>query len=201
MIGVPGLPGVQSRTRSSPSGVSRTSRRYCKSRRGRVSRPHTVWACALGIHQAGGKSLESDRIMTFSDLWKLGTPVAQILVRCLVVYFFVLAGLRLTGKREVGQMTPFDLVLILLISNAVQNAMVGPDNSLLGGLIAAAVLLLVNLALGRLVPRSRVVSNILKGHATLLINRGVVQEAHCQKEGVTTEDLMAALREHGIAHL
>jgi uncharacterized membrane protein YcaP (DUF421 family) len=139
--------------------------------------------------------------MTFSDLWKLGTPVGQILVRCLVVYFFVLAGLRLTGKREVGQMTPFDLVLILLISNAVQNAMVGPDNSLLGGLIAAAVLLLVNLVLGRLVPRSRVVANVLKGHATLLINRGVVQEAHCQKEGVTTEDLMAALREHGIAHL
>lgn len=134
-------------------------------------------------------------------MWKLGTPVAQILVRCLVVYFFVLAGLRLTGKREVGQMTPFDLVLILLISNAVQNAMVGPDNSLLGGLIAAAVLLLVNLVLGRLVPRSRAVSNVLKGHATLLINRGVIQEAHCQKEGVTTEDLMAALREHGIAHL
>lgn len=139
--------------------------------------------------------------MTFSDLWKLGTPVAQILVRCLVVYFFVLAGLRLTGKREVGQMTPFDLVLILLISNAVQNAMVGPDNSLVGGLIAAAVLLLVNFALGRLAPRSRVVSSLLKGHATLLINRGVVQLAHCQKEGVTTEDLMAALREHGIAHL
>lgn len=139
--------------------------------------------------------------MTFSDLWKLGTPVGQILVRCLVVYFFVLAGLRLTGKREVGQMTPFDLVLILLISNAVQNAMVGPDNSLLGGLIAAAALLLVNLVLGRLVPRSRVVSNVLKGHATLLINRGVIQEAHCEKEGVTTEDLMAALREHGIAHL
>lgn len=134
-------------------------------------------------------------------MWKLGTPVAQILVRCLVVYFFVLAGLRLTGKREVGQMTPFDLVLILLISNAVQNAMVGPDNSLLGGLIAAAVLLLVNLALGRLAPRSRVVSSLLKGHATLLINRGVIQQAHCQREGVTTEDLMAALREHGIAHL
>ena len=79
--------------------------------------------------------------------------------------------------------------------------------SILGGsgaalaAIAAAVLLLVNLLLGRLAPRSRALSSILKGHATLLINRGVIQQAHCQKEGVTTEDLMAALREHGIAHL
>jgi uncharacterized membrane protein YcaP (DUF421 family) len=139
--------------------------------------------------------------MHFSEIWKLGTPVGQILIRCLIVYFFVLAGLRLTGKREVGQMTPFDLVLILLISNAVQNAMVGPDNSLTGGLIAAAVLLLVNLVLGRLAPRSRALSSLLKGHATLLVNRGVILEAHCRREGVTTEDLMAALREHGIAHL
>src|SRR5207302_11069671 len=111
--------------------------------------------------------------------------VLAVVARTATIYLVVLLGVRLSGKREVGQMTPFDLVLILLISNAVQNAMVGPDNSLLGGLIAAAVLLLVNLVLGRLVPRSRVVSNVLKGHATLLINRGVIQEAHCQKEGVT----------------
>jgi uncharacterized membrane protein YcaP (DUF421 family) len=139
--------------------------------------------------------------MPLPDLWKLGTSVAEILLRCLIVYVFVLVGLRLTGKREVGQMTPFDLVLILLISNAVQNAMVGPDNSLVGGLIAAAALLLFNFILSRLAPRSRTLSHILKGHATLLVNRGVILEAHCQREGVTTEDLMAALREHGIAHL
>jgi uncharacterized membrane protein YcaP (DUF421 family) len=135
------------------------------------------------------------------EMWKLGTYAAEIILRCLLVYFFVLAGLRLTGKREVGQMTPFDLVLILLIANAVQNAMVGPDTSLTGGLLAAGVLLAANYLLSRLVPRSRALAGLLKGHATLLVNRGVVVLEHCRREGITTEDLMGALREHGIAHL
>jgi uncharacterized membrane protein YcaP (DUF421 family) len=135
------------------------------------------------------------------ELWKLGTSAAEILVRCLIVYLFVLVGLRLTGKREVGQMTPFDLVLILLIANAVQNAMVGTDTSLLGGLLAAAALLAFNFVVSRFVPRSRSFARLLKGHATLLINRGVAVQEHCHREGITTEDLMAALREHGVAHI
>jgi uncharacterized membrane protein YcaP (DUF421 family) len=139
--------------------------------------------------------------MTWTNLWKLGTGAGEIFLRCLIVYVFILIGLRLTGKREVGQMTPFDLVLILLIANAVQNAMVGPDTSLVGGLLAAGVLLILNFAVSRFVPRSRALASLVKGHATLLINRGVVQTAHCRHEGVTTEDLMAALREHGVAHL
>ena len=90
-------------------------------------------------------------------MFHLGTPVWQIVVRSLVVYLAVFVGFRLTGKRELGQMTIFDLVLILLIANAVQNAMVGADVSLQGGLVAAGVLLLVN----RLVAEARLRSPLV----------------------------------------
>ena len=139
--------------------------------------------------------------MISADVFRLGTSAAEIFARCLIVYLFVLVGLRLTGKREVGQMTPFDLVLILLIANAVQNAMVGPDTSLVGGLLAAAVLFLLNFVVSRLVPRSRAFTSLVRGHATMLVNRGAIQHNHCEREGITTEDLMAALREHGVGHL
>ena len=101
-----------------------------------------------------------------SILWKPGTTPLEIAVRCVIVYLAVLAGLRLMGKREVGQMTPFDLVLVLLIANAVQNAMVGPDNSLTGGLVAAAVLFGVNFAVGRVSRRYRPFSRFLRGRKT-----------------------------------
>jgi uncharacterized membrane protein YcaP (DUF421 family) len=116
-----------------------------------------------------------------------------------IVYLVILAGLRLMGKREIGQLTPFDLVLVLLIANAVQNAMVGPDNSLAGGLVAAAALFGLNFAVGRLVRRSRPVSRLLRGHATILVNRGIIQEWNLKREGIEHDDLMAALRQHGIA--
>jgi uncharacterized membrane protein YcaP (DUF421 family) len=116
-----------------------------------------------------------------------------------VVYAAVLLGLRLAGKREVGQMTPFDLVLLLLLSNAVQNAMVGPDNSLVGGLVAAAVLILLNVAVGRLAARSAPIRGLVKGHARLLVNRGILVQKNLDDEGITREDLMQALREHGVA--
>ncbi|SRR5258706_2379500 len=132
-------------------------------------------------------------------MWKLGTPALEILVRCTLVYLLVLVGLRLSGKREVGQMTPFDLVLILLISNAVQNAMVGPDNSVIGGLIAAAMLFLLNFVVGKVGGKWLKFGKLLRGHATLLINHGIVQVDKLQREGISFDDLMAALREHGVA--
>ena len=132
-------------------------------------------------------------------MWHLGSPALEIVLRCVLVYTAVLIGLRLAGKREVGQMTPFDLVLILLISNAVQNAMLGPDTSLAGGLIAAGVLILMNFTLGRAARRWWRLGRVLRGHATLLVNRGIVVEAHLRQEGITIDELMAALREHGVA--
>src|SRR5258706_11130236 len=95
-----------------------------------------------------------------------------IVVRTVVVYVFVLAGLRLTGKREVGQLAPFDFALVLLIANAVQNAMVGPDTSLVGGLVAAGVLLGINYLLGLLATRNKAIERLLHGRAKLLVYRG-----------------------------
>ena len=133
----------------------------------------------------------------------LGTPrdMALIVFRTVVVYLAVLLGFRLIGKREVGQLAPFDLALMLLIANAVQNAMVGPDSSLGGGLTAAFVLLGVNYLLGRLAVRSRKVEKMLRGRARILVNRGHVYEESLKDEGITHEDLLQALRENGCATL
>jgi uncharacterized membrane protein YcaP (DUF421 family) len=121
-----------------------------------------------------------------------------IAIRTLVIYIVILAGLRLSGKREVGQMTVFDLVVLLLIANAVQNAMVGPDTSLVGGILAAVVLLLVNAGIARLSlswPRLR---HVVEGTPTLLVLHGEVIAEHMRKEGIDEETLLAALREHGV---
>lgn len=125
--------------------------------------------------------------------------IGLIVLRTAVVYVFVLAGFRILGKRTTGQMTAFDLTLLLLLANAVQNAMVGPDNSLLGGLAAAAVLLLLNATVGRLARRGGTLGKMLRGRARLLVNRGIVVEHNLADEGISHEELMQALREHGIA--
>src|SRR5262249_49852926 len=94
----------------------------------------------------------------------IGTPSAipLILLRTVIVYVFILVGFRLSGKREVGQLAPYDFALILLIANAVQNAMVGPDTSVTGGIAAAAVLLVLNYALGTVAARSRKMEKLLR---------------------------------------
>jgi uncharacterized membrane protein YcaP (DUF421 family) len=123
--------------------------------------------------------------------------VAVIALRTIIVYAFILVGFRFAGKREVGQLAPFDFALILLIANAVQNAMVGPDSSLVGGLSAAAVLLLINAGLGRLAASNRKIERILRGHAQLLIYRGKLHPDHMKAEGLTHAELLQALRENG----
>jgi uncharacterized membrane protein YcaP (DUF421 family) len=123
--------------------------------------------------------------------------VGLIILRTLVVYLFILLGFRLAGKREVGQLAPFDFALILLIANAVQNAMVGPDSSLVGGLVAALVLFLANYLLGKLAANNRKVERLLRGRARLLVHKGQVDHENLKAEGLTHEDLIQALREHG----
>ena len=129
----------------------------------------------------------------------LGTPaeVPAIVLRTLVVYVFILGAFRLSGKREVGQLAPFDFALILLIANSVQNAMVGSDSSLVGGLAAAAVLLGANLLLGRLAARNRKVERLLRGQARILVNRGHVYQESLRAERISHEELLQALRENG----
>jgi uncharacterized membrane protein YcaP (DUF421 family) len=134
-----------------------------------------------------------------SELLTSPAQVGSIVLRTLVVYVFILVGFRLSGKREVGQLAPFDFALILLIANAVQNAMVGPDTSLVGGLVAAAVLLLINWGLGTLASRNRTVERLLRGKAQILIWRGHVYHEHLDQERISQEELLQALRENGCA--
>src|SRR5881275_2983228 len=96
----------------------------------------------------------------------------EVALRTVVIYFGLLLALRLAGKREVGQMKPFDLVTLLILSNAVQNAMVGPDTSLVGGLTAAGVIFLLNYAVGYLRGRSPVAGQVFEGTPTLLVHDG-----------------------------
>jgi uncharacterized membrane protein YcaP (DUF421 family) len=130
-----------------------------------------------------------------------GAVLIQVVVRTLVIYLVVLVGVRLCGKREVGQMTPFDLTLLLLISNSVQNAMVGPDNSLLGGVVAATTLLVVNYFVAEFSGMNRRFRRLIQGSPSLLVHNGQAIESHMAKEHISHDELMRALREHGICSL
>jgi uncharacterized membrane protein YcaP (DUF421 family) len=124
-----------------------------------------------------------------------------IAARTFIIYIVILAGLRLSGKREIGQMTVFDLVVLLLISNAVQNAMVGPDTTLVGGIIAVLVLLVGNIAVARLSIRWPRLRHLVEGTPTLLVLHGEIIAAHMRKEGIDEESLIAAIREHGVSEI
>lgn len=134
-------------------------------------------------------------------MFDLTTPWWEIIVRTVVVYWVVLFLLRIAGKRELGQMTPFDLVVILVIANAVQNAMTGGDNSLIGGVIAAATLTVVNIAVERWGERIPLLRRALASEPTLLLQDGRPIEEHLKKERIAVEEIEMAARQHGIADL
>ena len=123
----------------------------------------------------------------------------DVALRTSIVYLFLLVGLRLTGTRQLGQMSTFDLVLLLIIANAVQNAMVGPDTSLAGGLVAAGVLIGWHRAIDWWRVRSRGLSRLLSGEGVMLIHNGKILQEHCVRAGITRDELVQALREHGVA--
>lgn len=127
-----------------------------------------------------------------------GGTLLQIVLRTAVVYGVVLVGVRLSGKREVGQMTPFDLTLLLLLSNSVQNAMTGPDTSVMGGVAAALTLLVLNYLIAEYSGANRRFRRWVQGSPSLLIHNGSVIEAHMAREHVSLDELLRALREHGI---
>jgi uncharacterized membrane protein YcaP (DUF421 family) len=131
----------------------------------------------------------------------LGTDAAEIVLRSAVVYIALFAGLRLMGKRELGQMTVFDLVVVLLLANAVQNAMVGPDTSLWGGLIAATVLLVLNKAVAMLRLHGDAWGRFLEGTPTVLVQSGQFLDPALRKEGIERVQVLMAMREHGIGEI
>ena len=135
------------------------------------------------------------------DLLHPGIPLLEKIVRTLFVYAFLLIGLRLAGKRELGQLNPFDLVVLLLLSNTVQNAIIGDDNSLLGGLFGAGALLVVNWLVVRFLYTHPKLDRIFEGDADLLIRNGHVLEKHLKRELITRAELSAAARRQGIESL
>lgn len=125
--------------------------------------------------------------------------VLPIIFRSLVIYFFILLAIRVFGKRELSQLSVVDLVFILLISNSVQNAMVGSDDTLLGGMVAAGTLFAANSLLENLIFRSKKFSSFLQGDPIMLIYKGKVLKAHLAKARIPLSELEAAIREHGVA--
>lgn len=130
------------------------------------------------------------------DLFENG--YVQIVLRCLAVYFFVIIAIRIFGRKELAQLSVTDLVFILLISNAVQNAMVGSDSTLQGGLVAAISLFIFNFVLKRIFYRNKRLSELIQGKSELLIYNGKLQEHNLKKSEITLEELEAAVREHGV---
>ena len=131
-------------------------------------------------------------------LFHLGTPLWEIALRSAIVYLAILFGLRLFGKRQLGQMSVGDLVMILLIANAVQNAIVGFDVSLEGGLTAALVLLVMNFLVVGVFGRTPLGERLLEGGPTLLVKDGALLPDGLRREGLVREEVEMAIREHGI---
>lgn len=127
-------------------------------------------------------------------------PVTEKLFRTVIVYAFLLFGLRLAGKRELSQLNPFDLVVLLLLSNTVQNAIIGPDNSLLGGLIGAAGLLILNAVVVRTLYHYGKLDRI-EGKPDTLMRNGRILRHHLEKELITVAELESAARRQGIDSL
>lgn len=137
----------------------------------------------------------------WNDLFVVGVPIAEKVFRTLAVYVFLVAGLRFFGKRELGQLNPLDFIVLLLLSNTVQNAIIGADNSLVGGLVGAAVLFGVNEALVRFSyhnPRAR---RMIEGKAEELVRDGKLLTSALKRNLISREELMAAARKQGVHHL
>lgn len=128
-------------------------------------------------------------------------PLPEIVLRTVIVYIAVFALLRIAGKRELGQMSVADLVVILVIANAVQNSMNGGDNSLTAGLVAATTLVAMNLLVERVGRQVPWFSRFVVGQPTLLMDDGELIEPHMKRENVSKDEIEMAAREHGIADL
>lgn len=132
-------------------------------------------------------------------MWEMSLPWWHFVVRGVIVYGFLLVLLRMTGKRQVGQLAPFDLILLLVLSNAVQNAMTGGDNSVPGGLITAATLVGVNWVVGYATFRSKWLEAIVEGRPVVLVHDGRVDERALRRMQLTHHELAGALRAAGVA--
>jgi uncharacterized membrane protein YcaP (DUF421 family) len=137
----------------------------------------------------------------WTDLMVSGIPVAEKVARTIAVYVFLIAGLRIFGKRELGQLNPLDFIVLLLLSNTVQNAIIGNDNSLFGGLTGALVLFVINAVLVRVSYKNRKLSRLIEGRAEELVRDGHIIPSAMRHNMITREELVVAARKQGIEHL
>jgi uncharacterized membrane protein YcaP (DUF421 family) len=133
-----------------------------------------------------------------SDLWHLDVSALDLVIRAAVVYFSVLILLRISGKRQIGQMGATEFVSVLLISNAVQNSMNGGDNSLVGGLILAAVLISLTMIISYLTYRSSFFQSLFEGTPRLVIHEGKYLVKAMKREELTKKDLRVLMRKQGV---
>ena len=134
-------------------------------------------------------------------MWTMSIVWWEFVLRGVIIYVFLIAILRLTGKRQIGQMAPFDLVLLLVLSNAVQNSMNGGDNSVIGGMISAGTLVGLNWLVGILTYKNKTAEALIEGRPELLIHNGKVFEKALDQARLTRRELMSALREAGCTEI
>jgi uncharacterized membrane protein YcaP (DUF421 family) len=137
----------------------------------------------------------------WTNMFHLALPIAEKIIRPILVYVFLVGGLRLAGKRELAQLNPFDLVVLLTLSNTVQNAIIGEDNTITGGLIGAATLLLVNALFVRFLYSHPAIDEAVEGKADVLIEGGKVKSETLKKELITMAELEAAAHRQGLGTL
>ncbi len=138
---------------------------------------------------------------TWKDMFVLGLPLLEKILRPVFVYAFLVISLRLSGKRELVQLNPFDLVVLLTLSNTVQNAIIGDDNSVSGGIIGATSLLVVNYLVVRFLYDHRKLDQFVEGRPDQLMKGGRIIKRNLKKELITQEQLEAAARKQGFASL
>jgi uncharacterized membrane protein YcaP (DUF421 family) len=134
-------------------------------------------------------------------MFVLGVPILEKILRPIIVYVFLIVGLRLSGKRELAQLNPFDLIVLLTLSNTVQNAIIGEDNSVTGGIIGAASLLAINYLVVRFLYDHRKIEQLVEGRADILIENGKLHEHKLKRELITKQELAAAARKQGFDSL
>jgi uncharacterized membrane protein YcaP (DUF421 family) len=134
-------------------------------------------------------------------MFVLAVPILEKILRPICVYIFLVVGLRLSGKRELVQLNPFDLVVLLTLSNTVQNAIIGDDNSVTGGIIGATSLLIINYLVVRFLYNHRSLDQMIEGRADILIEDGKVKTQNLKRELITIAQLEAAARKQGFDSL
>lgn len=130
-------------------------------------------------------------------MWNLSAPYWEFVIRAAMVYVFVIFILRFAGKRQIGELSPFDFVLLLLLSNGVQNAMNGGDNTITAGLIITATLVGLNAVIARLVFRNKEIEKVVEGRPEVLIHNGYLYSEILKRNAITHHELNNALRQNG----